>query len=501
MARQFNGSTDYLLAASSLSYGTNEAVAVSFWLWLNADSGVQMILESPRGLASGEWYCFTDGTGKLQIGSYPGGSFAGISIPTPNVGQWNHIVINIDQSNASQSFVRSVYLNGVSQTLGTGEGDARTVTGFASGALNVMYRRIRRFGRPLRGGGPDGRPRYLGSGVGDDPLVIGRDRTVWARQPDDGRIRQPALRLESRRHDVAGARAGRRHRASRSTARPKSPGRAAAATLSVSPASVTTSTTGDTITLTGTATSWTAGTPGSPTFTASAGHDHRADRRVKHVGDAHLFRAVDRSDRDNHRPSTGATASLAVNTPATATGYTFTGPTSGLESAASSNFTVTPTGGIYTGTITITPSGGGLSSPIVLTFSASSAAQTFTITPTALSTVTLTPPTTGNSTNPSALTYSVTEPSAHARRGRLQCGDDDDRIRHRRRQPAAKLRSRISGTIPVRRHLRRPVRARPSAARRATPASRSRRPTRACITSSCSLPTPTASRPFPTRWR
>lgn len=46
---------------------------------------------------------------------------------------------------------------------------------------------------------------------------------------------------------------------------------ATTSTLAVSPATVSISSTGNTLTLTGTGTSWTAGTPGTPTFTASAG--------------------------------------------------------------------------------------------------------------------------------------------------------------------------------------------------------------------------------------
>jgi hypothetical protein len=71
---------------------------------------------------------------------------------------------------------------------------------------------------------------------------------------------------------------------------------------------------------------------------------------------------------------------------------------------------VTPNG-TYNGTITITPSGGGLSTPIVLTFSNSAASQAFTITPTAVGPVTLTPSNSGSLTNPSALSY-ATPPGA-----------------------------------------------------------------------------------------
>ena len=93
-----------------------------------------------------------------------------------------------------------------------------------------------------------------------------------------------------------------------------------------------------------------------------------------------------------------------------ATTYTFTGPAGGLLNTASTVFTVTPDG-TYTGTITITPSGGGLSTPQVLTFTASSAAQTLTFTPTAVGPVTLTPTNSGSLTDAAALTYN-TPPAA-----------------------------------------------------------------------------------------
>jgi uncharacterized protein (TIGR03437 family) len=107
-----------------------------------------------------------------------------------------------------------------------------------------------------------------------------------------------------------------------------------------------------------------------------------------------------------------------------ATSYTFTGPTGGLLNAASTNFTVTPVGGTYTGTITITPSGGGLtaSNAQVLTFSGTSTAQTVTFTPTAVGPVTLTPvssPALG--TDPSALTYNT--PSAAPTIGTATAGN------------------------------------------------------------------------------
>jgi hypothetical protein len=113
----------------------------------------------------------------------------------------------------------------------------------------------------------------------------------------------------------------------------------------------------------------------------------------------------------NLNPSDNPVVSgLFFDTTAPAGSYTLTGPTGGALNTASSNFTVTPNS-TYNGSITITPSGGGLSTAIVLTFSNSAASQTFTITPTAVGPVTLTPSNSGSLTNPAALTY-ATPPGA-----------------------------------------------------------------------------------------
>jgi hypothetical protein len=94
--------------------------------------------------------------------------------------------------------------------------------------------------------------------------------------------------------------------------------------------------------------------------------------------------------------------------PGAASNYTLTAPSpaSGTVGVASGNFTVTPNG-LYTGTITITPSGAGVGSltPTVLTFSNSATAQTFTITPNATGSITMTGTNNGGLTNPSTVTY------------------------------------------------------------------------------------------------
>ncbi|MDD2305505.1 MAG: fibronectin type III domain-containing protein [Prolixibacteraceae bacterium] len=101
-------------------------------------------------------------------------------------------------------------------------------------------------------------------------------------------------------------------------------------------------------------------------------------------------------------------SNLVIPTAPVATSFTFTGPSSGNVNSPSANFTVTPNN-VYTGTITITPTGAGSAglSSKVLTFSNSSTAQTFSITPTVAGSITLMPTNNGTLTNPSNLIYNA----------------------------------------------------------------------------------------------
>lgn len=102
-----------------------------------------------------------------------------------------------------------------------------------------------------------------------------------------------------------------------------------------------------------------------------------------------------------------ASNSVTPNAPV-ATSFLFVGPSSGNVNSASANFTVTPNNP-YTGTITITPSGVGSAglSATVLTFTSSSTAKTFTITPTISGSITLTPSNNGSLTNAANITYTA----------------------------------------------------------------------------------------------
>jgi hypothetical protein len=175
--------------------------------------------------------------------------------------------------------------------------------------------------------------------------------------------------------------------------------------VAVSPTTASASTSTP-VTFTGTGTLWTTS---SPTFTPSgvAGCSITGLSIISNTqANATLITGSATGTLTITDSSSGATCTFAVTGVAGATTYTLIGPSSGLVGVASGNFTVMPNG-LYTGTVTVTPSGGGLSTPVVLTFSNSYVSQTFTITPTVVGTVTLTPTNSGGLSNPTALSYQV----------------------------------------------------------------------------------------------
>jgi hypothetical protein len=104
----------------------------------------------------------------------------------------------------------------------------------------------------------------------------------------------------------------------------------------------------------------------------------------------------------------------------TATAITMTGPTTGVVSTQSSNFTVgvSPVGGAISGTITVTPSdngGGGSFSPTSVSLTSASPTATFKYTPSAtVGARTISVTNSAALTNPSNITYTSTSSAATA---------------------------------------------------------------------------------------
>jgi lysophospholipase L1-like esterase len=151
--------------------------------------------------------------------------------------------------------------------------------------------------------------------------------------------------------------------------------------LAVSPTSVMASSSGNSLTLSATGTSWTAGTPGSPTFTVSGGTI--TAQTVASATTATLtFTAPSSGPITITDPSTGASISLTINS-VTATDFTVS-PSSQTTSpgVATGNYIVTPNGTPSSSVSMAFSDGGagGTFTPSSLSFT-TSAAKTFTYTP------------------------------------------------------------------------------------------------------------------------
>ncbi len=115
-------------------------------------------------------------------------------------------------------------------------------------------------------------------------------------------------------------------------------------------------------------------------------------------------------DAANNRgaaPTVSASSFTITASPATA--VSLTGPTSGVNGVASTNFTVSANGAI-TGSVVVTPSaggGGGSFSPATVTLTSGSPTGTFTYTPASVGTKSITVTNDGGLTNPAAITYTV----------------------------------------------------------------------------------------------
>lgn len=110
--------------------------------------------------------------------------------------------------------------------------------------------------------------------------------------------------------------------------------------------------------------------------------------------------------------ATGATHPISRSSPATA--VTLTGPTSGTNGVASTDFTVGADGTI-TGDVVVTPSDGGdggTFTPTTVTINSGSPTGTFTYTPASTGTKTISVTNDGGLTNPSSISYTSTAPNS-----------------------------------------------------------------------------------------
>jgi hypothetical protein len=143
-ARQFNGTSDYLNSASTLTYGSATKVAVSFWLyWDSFTNGGDVVIESAQiGVESGvgTWTLRPDNeSGGFLLQSHNGaGSPDNGTITRPSGAAWHHYVINFDVGQTGHHTV-SAFVDGSSATI-TPSTTQGTTTTFTNKTLYLMSR-------------------------------------------------------------------------------------------------------------------------------------------------------------------------------------------------------------------------------------------------------------------------------------------------------------------------------------------------------------------------
>lgn len=182
---------------------------------------------------------------------------------------------------------------------------------------------------------------------------------------------------------------------------------AGAPSFTPAPTSLSAGSTGNSVALTGTDTAWaTLGASfalaTSGVGAAITGTTINSDSSVTLLIDAGTAGTITLTDK-----STGETATITVGAGGAASAVTMSGPTSGPNGVASSNFTVGANGSI-TGTVIVTPSdagAGGTFAPTTVSINSGTPTGTFTYTPATLGAKTISATNNGGLANPTSITY------------------------------------------------------------------------------------------------
>jgi hypothetical protein len=174
--------------------------------------------------------------------------------------------------------------------------------------------------------------------------------------------------------------------------------------------------TGVSVSVTGANTSWSAGTPGTPTFGLTGGTGASITAQVVNSGTSATLTVTAGSAAGTLTvtdPSTGATATITVL--AAATAMTLSGPSTGYTGVATSNYTVavTPSGAGVPSTVTVTPAvspDGSASGTVTLTARSASPNGTFTVTPAATGVHSVSITDNGGLSDPAPLSLTVSVP-------------------------------------------------------------------------------------------
>src|SRR5215467_8368267 len=143
MARLFNGTSDDLQSASTLTLGSPTLLSLSFWLWVDAfgnNDHVGLDYGDGTGSQTGALTISPNdsATGAFSMFYFNGGGFDKDHFTRPSAAAWHHYVFNFDASNGTD-VNQSVYVDAVSQTL-THDTHSNTTGSFSNLTLNCMAR-------------------------------------------------------------------------------------------------------------------------------------------------------------------------------------------------------------------------------------------------------------------------------------------------------------------------------------------------------------------------
>lgn len=129
MARNFDGSSDYLDVTLATSQQGIATVSYSFWVFLDSNAQFRRILARDDSTAQKFRFEMDDGLGMAIV--VPWSGLVGLwSPPKPSTGQWVHIVVTYDYGSTSNN--PFAWYDGVSQTVSEDLTPSGTVTNDAT---------------------------------------------------------------------------------------------------------------------------------------------------------------------------------------------------------------------------------------------------------------------------------------------------------------------------------------------------------------------------------
>lgn len=145
MARQTNGTNQYLKSASTLDLSAYSKVTVSAWFWVDAfanDDRKSLEFGDPSYDSSSGGFLIVPNyaTGEIITGHSVGGLYNLGTFPRPSAGAWHHYVVNLDTAAPAAAEIVSAYIDAVSKTLTAVAGDNTSGTYSAAKTLYLMAR-------------------------------------------------------------------------------------------------------------------------------------------------------------------------------------------------------------------------------------------------------------------------------------------------------------------------------------------------------------------------